>query len=80
MHIHMATKTISLKEEAYERLKRLKKDDKSFSDVILELTETSKKDFTNLIGADLDVEWKKIEKSRKRSEEDEKRERLLLGH
>jgi predicted CopG family antitoxin len=33
----MATKTISITEEAYERLKSLKKNDKtSFSDVILE--------------------------------------------
>ena len=33
----MATKTISITEEAYERLKNLKKNDKaSFSDVILE--------------------------------------------
>ena len=33
----MATRTISISEEAYERLKRLKKNEKmSFSDVILE--------------------------------------------
>jgi predicted CopG family antitoxin len=33
----MATRTISITEEAYERLKRLKKNEKmSFSDVILE--------------------------------------------
>lgn len=76
----MTTKTISLKEEAYERLKRLKKGDKSFSDVILELTETSKKDFTNLVGADVDIKWEEIEESRKRSEEDKEREGLLLGH
>ena len=34
---HMATRTISITEEAYERLKNLKKNEKvSFSDVILE--------------------------------------------
>lgn len=76
----MTTKTISLKEEAYERLKRLKKGDKSFSDVILELTETSKKDFTNLVGVDVDIKWEEIEESRKRSKEDKEREGLLLGH
>lgn len=34
----MSTKNISLREEAYERLKALKTEEKSFSDVVLELT------------------------------------------
>lgn len=80
VQIHMTSKTISIKEEAYKRLKRLKKDDKSFSDVILELTEKSKKDFSDVIGAELDVKWKEIKRSRKRSEEDKEREELLFGH
>mgnify|MGYP006287277435 CR=1 FL=1 len=81
IHIYtykMSSKTISLKEEAYERLKKMK-DGKSFSDVVMELTENSKRDFSNLIGKDVDFDWKDIKDSRKRSKKDEKRE-ILLGH
>ncbi len=76
----MTSKTISLRHEAYERLKKLKGDDKSFSEVVMELTEKSRKDFSNLLGSDLDLEWGKIEESRMKSKEDEDRERLLSGH
>jgi len=34
----MGTKTISLADDAYERLKRLKREDESFSDVVRRLT------------------------------------------
>ncbi len=74
----MSTKTISIKEEAYKRLKKLKKDDKSFSDVIMELTDRTKKDFSNLLEADLDLEWSDVK--RERNKGDEERERLLSGH
>ena len=50
----MATKTISITEEAYERLRALKKDEKaSFSDVILEYYPKRKKlsDVLKKIGA-----------------------------
>lgn len=36
----MATKTISLSEDAYERLKALKREGESFSDVVRRLTRT----------------------------------------
>jgi len=77
----MASKTISLKKEAYDRLKRLKEDEgKSFSEVVIEITEHLKKDFTDLKGKDLDIDWKKVKRSRKRSKEDENREELLSRH
>lgn len=37
----MATKNITVTEDAYERLKALKRDDESFSDTINRLTENS---------------------------------------
>ena len=76
----MTSKNISIKKEAYEKLKKLKGDEKSFSDVILELTEKSKKDFSDIVGADLDIEWGEIQKSRKRRKEDRDREGVLSGH
>lgn len=45
----MATKTITIKEEAYERLKAMK-GDRSLSDTILELTENEKVDLTEAFG------------------------------
>jgi len=39
MHTYMATKTISISKEAYDRLKVRKGPDESFSDVIMKLTE-----------------------------------------
>jgi len=54
----MSTKTISITEEAYERLRALKKDEKkSFSDVILEHYPKRKKlsDVLKEIGANADL-------------------------
>ncbi len=76
----MPSKNISIKEEAYKRLKELKGKEKSFSDVILELTEKNKKDFSNIIGKNIDISWEKIKETRKRTEEDEDREKLLFRH
>ncbi|PSG99766.1 MAG: hypothetical protein BRC28_03020 [Nanohaloarchaea archaeon SW_4_43_9] len=74
----MGSKTISLKDEAYERLKALKTDDKSFSDVVLELTKEETKNFENLveIGTDASVE-ELIKMRREESFTDEEREKLL---
>jgi len=76
--MHMPTKTISIKEEAYERLSARKRDDESFSDVILRLTKDDPNDFSNLIGADVDVSWEVVERDRNRSDADERREEVLL--
>ncbi|MFB6099937.1 MAG: antitoxin VapB family protein [Candidatus Nanohalobium sp.] len=46
----MATKTITIKEEAYNRLKNLKKD-RSFSDVIIDITEDREVDLMDSFGA-----------------------------
>ncbi|HIE34536.1 MAG TPA: hypothetical protein EYP86_05295 [Candidatus Altiarchaeales archaeon] len=76
----MTSKNISLTEEAYKRLKRIKGEDKSFTDIILELTKNVPSDFSDIIGAEIDIDWDEIMRSRKKSAEDKKRENLLLRH
>jgi|Deesub1362A_J573_1020465.scaffolds.fasta_scaffold00769_12 predicted CopG family antitoxin len=63
----MATKTISITLEAYERLRREKMEGESFSDVILRLTEKQKMDLTEFAGVwkDADEIEKIILKGRK---------------
>jgi len=84
----MGSKNISLKDEAYERLKALKTEDKSFSDLIMELTEDEdsvekenidgKEGFEQLIGADIDTTAEElIEERRKTRFIDEDREELI---
>lgn len=73
----MGSKTISLKDEAYERLKSLKTDDKSFSDVVMELTENGKGEFERIVGEGIDAEFEDLKEMRKRTDEDDKREDLL---
>ncbi|MGM5485429.1 MAG: antitoxin VapB family protein [Nanobdellota archaeon] len=64
----MATKTISLMEDAYEVLKRAKLPDESFSDVIRREIKKSPEDFFG-VWKDLDTESMKkgIKESRKKS-------------
>jgi predicted CopG family antitoxin len=76
----MGSRTISVKDEAYSRLKALKDDDKSFSDVILELTENKNQKFGNIVGKGIDTSFEELKEERKRSEEDDDREALLRGH
>lgn len=70
---HMGSVNISLKKEAYEFLKLLKSDDKSFSDVILEFRERkgNKEKIMELFGGlrDLDIDWKEKERRMKRFRE-----------
>jgi predicted CopG family antitoxin len=73
----MGSRTISLKDEAYTRLKALKGKDKSFSDVILELTSERGDKFENVAGEGIDTSFKELKEERKRSEEDDGREALL---
>lgn len=41
MHARMGTTTISLRDEAYDRLKDAKREGESFSDVVLRLTQSA---------------------------------------
>ena len=63
-------KVISLSNEAYERLKALKKADMSFSDIVIEITPKIKKksivDFVGIWKDDSDY-WEKFEKDVRRS-------------
>ncbi len=45
------TRQIAISEEAYERLSRLKDSKKSFTKVIMELTERKSKDISDLFGS-----------------------------
>jgi predicted CopG family antitoxin len=45
------TKLISVSEEAYSRLAKLKGKEKSFTEIIIELTEKKKSDFMEFFGA-----------------------------
>lgn len=64
VHMHMV-KVISLSNEAYGRLKALKIGDKSFSEIVIEITpEIRKKNLMDFFGIWKDEanEWKEIEK------------------
>ncbi len=47
----MGTKTISIRDDVYDILKNLKKEDESFSDVIEKLAEKKKSDIREYFGA-----------------------------
>ncbi|MFB6199367.1 MAG: antitoxin VapB family protein [Candidatus Nanohaloarchaea archaeon] len=47
----MSTKTVSLRESAYEKLKRLKRGDESFSDVVERISDQQKQDLKQFSGA-----------------------------
>ena len=73
----MGTKTISIKEDVYRRLKELKKEGMSFSDVIQKLTEREKNDFSNIVGTSNEASWEELEDERERKKEDDRREKIL---
>lgn len=77
MDAQMTSKTISLREDAYERLAAQKCKGESFTEVVLRMTAEDPRDFSNLVGADLTVSGDAIESDRMRSEADERREELL---
>ncbi|MFB6147513.1 MAG: antitoxin VapB family protein [Candidatus Nanohaloarchaea archaeon] len=74
----MGSKTISLKDEAYRRLKALKGDEKSFSDVVMELTEEKKKGLEKLRDFETDYTVEDLKEDRENEDfTDEEREELL---
>lgn len=73
----MGTKTISIKNKAYERLKNLKENEESFSDVILKLTNSTRNDFSDLVGSDAEISLEKLKKERKRDLEENRRGKVL---
>lgn len=74
----MSTKTISLEEKAYERLKRLKRKDESFTDLVNRLTK--KKSLLELSGIISKEEAAALRESiEKGSEERKEARRKTLG-
>lgn len=76
----MGTKTLSIKDEAYDRLKALKGKDQSFSDVILELTDRLPNDFSDIIGLDIELDWDELREERKARKGEVLREKVLSRH
>jgi len=66
----MASKTISLKEETYERLRRKKSDDESFSDVIDRVLSDEEHPLYGLVGLAKDGEVAQIRASSRSFRED----------
>ena len=53
MYVYMPTRTISITEEAYERLKAKKNNNESFSDIILKITgKAMLSDFAGILSKD----------------------------
>lgn len=65
----MVAKNITISEEAYEYLKRLKKNGKSFSDIILEFKE-KKQDVMSYAGSLKDSDLDSIERVRDKYKRD----------
>lgn len=61
----LLTKVISLSDEAYRTLKKMKRDGESFSDVIIRMARTTKtRPLTDFAGNDLDDVFKDMRNSR----------------
>lgn len=73
----MGSKTISLKDEAYERLKVLKTENKSFSDVVIEITEDKSEGLEALVAKNSDTSIEELIETRKEEEFDRDREQLF---
>ena len=66
----VATKTITLTDEAYERLREMKRDDESFTDVVLRVT-GSDRDLMKGFGSWADTELREaVEASKDEFDED----------
>jgi len=74
----MGTKTISLADDAYERLKRHKREDESFSDVVRRLTgeDFSLRDYYGVLDEDTGEELDRIVETRREARSDTHRERV----
>lgn len=79
----MATKTITVTENAYESLKALKKEEESFSDVLLRIGEKkcTVDTFFGLLSGDATEARENTKRWREEFSKDaEKRHKLLFGH
>jgi len=76
----MATKTISLTEEAYQRLREMKRDEESFTDVVLRVT-GSDRDVMKGFGSWADTDLREaVEAAQEEFDEDfERRQDELFG-
>ena len=76
----MATKTITLTDEAYQQLRAMKRDDESFTDVVLRVT-GSEKDIMKGFGSWADTDLREaVEAAQEEFDEDfERRQDELFG-
>ncbi len=81
MYIHMPTRTITITEEAYERLKARKEEKDSFSNVIIKLTKKGRlMDFAGMLTEkEADEAEERIREARKLSAERAERIRKMLN-
>lgn len=77
----MATKTITLTEEAYQRLREMKRDEESFTDVVLRITD-SEQDLMKGFGSWADTALRDAVEASNRQFDDEfeQRQDELFGH
>jgi predicted CopG family antitoxin len=75
----MGTKNISLTDEAYERLRRRKNDEESFTDVVLRLTSDDPEDFSDIAGEGAGASFDDLKQTRVRTEAEDRREEVLGG-
>lgn len=69
-----------MRKEAYERLKALKTDGKSFSDVVLELTDSEDTKFESIVGEGIGASFEELKQTRRRDRSDDEREDTVRGH
>lgn len=73
----MASKNISIRQDVYDHLKDLQRDNESFSEEIIRLVGEYRNDFSDIIGLEISIDWTDVQKDREKSMEDGRREEIL---
>lgn len=73
----MASKNISIRQDVYDHLKSLQRENESFSEEIIRLVGEYRNDFSDIIGLEVGIDWIDVKKDREKSMEDGRREEIL---
>ncbi len=73
----MASKNISIRQDVYDHLKDLQRDNESFSEEIIRLVGEYRNDFSDIIVLEVGIDWIDVKKEREKSKEDKSREKIL---